>query len=50
MFKVLLTVGLALSPPAVLHLEAREVGIGLDLFDERHLGMQNQHLIRSGEC
>lgn len=30
-------VGLALTPAAVLDLEAREVGVGLDLLDERHL-------------
>jgi hypothetical protein len=34
----ILTVGLSLSSTAVLHLEAGEVGIGLHLFDERHLG------------
>lgn len=31
------TISLSLSPSAVLDLETREVGIGLDLFDERHL-------------
>jgi hypothetical protein len=33
----MLTVGLSLSSTAVLHLEAGEVGIGLHLFNERHL-------------
>ena len=33
----LLTVGLALSPAAVLDLEAREVRVRLDFFDEGHL-------------
>ena len=31
------TIGLALTATTVLHLEAREVRVGLDLLDERHL-------------
>lgn len=33
-----LTIGFAFSATTVLDLEAREVRIGLDFLDERHLG------------
>jgi hypothetical protein len=32
------TIGLSFTASTVLDLETREVGIGLDLFDEWHLG------------
>ena len=38
----LLTISLALSPATVLDLEAREVRIRLDLFDERHLQVKGE--------
>lgn len=36
-----LTICFSLSPPTVLDLETGEVGVGLDLFNERHLSMND---------